>query len=69
MLKQAKDKIAIFFNEKIQAKKYEKELRAKENNAHSGMIAEAEELASRTSYNKIAKTDSNKQIELIERAV
>lgn len=69
MLKQAKDKIAIFFNEKSEARKYEKELRAKENKTHDLLIAEAEHLASRTSYGKISKTSSNKQIELIERMV
>ena len=69
MLKQAKDKIAIFFNEKIEAKRYEKELRAKESSTHREMIAEAEDLASRTSYNKIAKTENDNQIELVERVV
>lgn len=69
MLKQAKDKIAIFFNEKSEARKYGKELRAEENKAHDLMIEEAKHLASRTSYGKIAKTSSNKQIELIERMV
>ena len=69
MLKQAKDKIAIFFNEKIEAKRYKKELRAKESSTHREMIAEAEDLASRTSYNKIAKTENDNQIELVERVV
>lgn len=58
MLKQAKDKIAIFFNEKSETKKYEKELRVEENKTHNLTIAEAEHIASRTSYGNIVKSES-----------
>lgn len=58
MLNKAKERIAIFFNEKSESNKYEKELRAGENKTHDLTIAEAEHLASRTSYGKILKSES-----------
>lgn len=63
MLKQAKDKIAIFFNEKIQAKKYKKELRAKESEDHAKTVKKSREFMGRVSYNKLAKSENEQRME------
>ena len=52
MLNKTKERIAIFFNEKSEARKYGKELRAEEDKKHESNIAVCDYLASRPAYRK-----------------
>lgn len=58
MLNKTKERIAIFFNEKSEARKAEICHREAESMKHLKMLAGAEELTGRTSYDKILKSES-----------